>query len=121
VFVKGGASLQDCSDIAYAIANSPLMKTALYASDANWGRIVMAIGKAGVPLDVNKLDVYLGDVQLMKQGQKAEAYTEAAGALVMAEEEITITVDLNAGAYETRVWTSDLSHEYVKINAEYRT
>jgi glutamate N-acetyltransferase/amino-acid N-acetyltransferase len=121
VFVKGGASLQDCSDIAYAIANSPLMKTALFASDANWGRIVMAIGKAGVPLDVNKLDVYLGDVQLMKQGQKAEAYTEAAGALVMAEEEITITVDLNAGAYETRVWTSDLSHEYVKINAEYRT
>lgn len=121
VHVKGGAQLQDCSDIAYAIANSPLMKTALFASDANWGRIVMAIGKAGVPLDVSKLDVYLGDVQLMKQGQKNEAYVEADGARVMAEEEIVITVDLNAGPMQTSVWTSDLSHDYVKINAEYRS
>ena len=121
VAVKGAARAQDCLDIAYAIANSPLMKTALYASDANWGRIVMAIGKAGVHLDVSKLDVFLGDVQLMKQGQKETSYTEQAGAAIMANEEIVITVDLNAGEFDTRVWTSDLSHEYVRINAEYRT
>ena len=81
----------------------------------------MAIGKAGVHLDVSKLDVFLGDVQLMKQGQKETSYTEQAGAAIMANEEIVITVDLNAGEFDTRVWTSDLSHEYVRINAEYRT
>ena len=121
VRVQGGALLSDCSKVAYAIANSPLMKTALYASDANWGRIVMAIGKAGVSLDVNRLDVFLGGVQLMKNGQKDEGYTEALGAAVMANEEILIRVDINSGEFETSVWTSDLSHEYVRINAEYRT
>ena len=119
--VKGGRDSKVCCDIAYSIANSPLMKTALFASDANWGRIVMAIGKAPVSIDVNKLDVYLGDVQLMAAGQKHPDYTEAAGAAVMAKEEITITVDLNAGDAAETVWTSDLSHEYVTINAEYRT
>tara|TARA_R110002072_G_scaffold2252_2_gene18583 strand:- start:46200 stop:47405 length:1206 start_codon:yes stop_codon:yes gene_type:complete len=121
VRVVGGAKMSDCSQVGYAIANSPLMKTALYASDANWGRIVMAIGKAGVDLDVNRLDVYLGDVQLMQHGQKDQAYTEALGAAVMAEEEIVITVDINAGDFSTSIWTSDLSNEYVRINAEYRT
>ena len=121
ITVKNGGDSRTCLDIAYSIANSPLMKTALYASDANWGRIVMAIGKAPVNIDVNKLDVYLGDVQLMAAGQKHPGYTEAAGAAVMAEEEITITVDLNAGKASETVWTSDLSHEYVRINAEYRT
>ena len=121
VCVKGGQSMSDCSAIAYAIANSPLMKTALFASDANWGRIVMAIGKADVKIDVRLLDVFLGDIQLMKSGQKDAAYTEQAGAAVMADEEIVITVDINAGDFETSVWTSDLSHEYVRINAEYRT
>lgn len=121
VTIKGGATSADCLKVAYSIANSPLMKTAIYASDANWGRIVMAIGKSGVALDVSKLDVYLGDVCLMKQGQKNEGYTEDAGSRVMAAEDISITVDLNAGAYEETVWTSDLSHEYVRINAEYRT
>jgi glutamate N-acetyltransferase/amino-acid N-acetyltransferase len=121
VCVQGGAQLSDCSKVAYAIANSPLMKTALYASDANWGRIVMAIGKAGVNLDVNRLDVFLGEVQLMKNGQKDESYTEALGSAVMASEEILIRVDMNLGEFETSVWTSDLSHEYVRINAEYRT
>ena len=95
--------------MAYSIANSPLMKTAIHASDANWGRIVMAVGKAGVELDINKLDIYLGHVQLMAAGQKQEAYTEAQGAAVMANEEITITINLNAGAYSETVWTSDLS------------
>ena len=121
VNVSGGKSQEDCLAIAYSIANSPLMKTALFASDANWGRIVMAIGKAGVPIDVNKLDVYIGDVQLMLKGQKHPEYTEAAGAEVVAEEEILISVCLHSGEFEERVWTSDLSHEYVRINAEYRT
>lgn len=121
VRVGNGPTSEVCLAIAYAIANSPLMKTAIYASDANWGRIVMAIGKAPVNIDVNKLDVYLGDVQLMAAGQKHPGYTEDAGAAVMADEEITITVDLNAGAAAETVWTSDLSHEYVRINAEYRT
>ncbi len=121
VRVIHGAEQQDCLNIAYAIANSPLMKTAIYASDANWGRIVMAIGKADVMIDVSKLDVYLGDVQLMAGGGRSESYEESMGAEVMANEEIVITVDLNSGQYEETVWTSDLSHDYVRINAEYRT
>jgi glutamate N-acetyltransferase/amino-acid N-acetyltransferase len=121
VNVINGRSSSDCLAIAYAIANSPLMKTALFASDANWGRIVMAIGKAPVEIDTSRLDVFLGDVQLMAQGEKHSAYTEQAGAAIMAGEEISITVDLNEGQSRETVWTSDLSHEYVRINAEYRT
>ncbi len=121
VKVTGAKTQRDCLQIAYSIANSPLMKTALYASDANWGRIVMAIGKADVDIDVSKLDVFLGDVQLMHQGQKSETYTEEAGAEVMQGENICITVNVNAGDWQESVWTSDLSHEYVRINAEYRT
>ncbi|MBT4163105.1 MAG: bifunctional glutamate N-acetyltransferase/amino-acid acetyltransferase ArgJ [Gammaproteobacteria bacterium] len=121
VEVKGCASEEDCLKIAYSIANSPLIKTALFASDANWGRIVMAIGKAGVPMDISKIDVYVGDVRLMLQGGKDPDYREEAGAAVMKEEEITITVDLNAGDSAETVWTSDLSHDYVSINADYRT
>lgn len=121
VRVQNGPNEDTCLAIAWSIANSPLMKTALFASDANWGRIVMAIGKAPVQIDVGKLDVYLGDVQLMAAGQKSSGYTEQAGAAIMASDEITITVDLNAGSVSETVWTSDLSHEYVRINAEYRT
>tara|TARA_B110000503_G_scaffold10125_1_gene13633 strand:- start:135 stop:1340 length:1206 start_codon:yes stop_codon:yes gene_type:complete len=121
VHVSGGMTRQDCLSIAYAIANSPLMKTALFASDANWGRIVMAIGKADATIDPSKIDVYLGDVCLMKSGGKDKDYREEMGAKVMALEEITIRVDLNIGNETETVWTSDLSHEYVTINAEYRT
>ena len=108
-------------DVAYAIANSPLMKTAIFAGDANWGRIVMAIGKADADIDVSKVDVYLGEVCLMRGGAKAPTYQEVDGADVMAEEEILIRVNLNSGDFSDTVWTSDLSHEYVTINAEYRT
>ena len=120
VHVVNGPDSDFCLEIAYAVANS-LMKTALYASDANWGRIVMAIGKTRVPVDVSRLDVYLGDVQLMMQGQKHPDYTEEDGSRVMAAEEIDITIDLGSGKVEETVWTSDFSHEYVTINAEYRT
>lgn len=121
VAVNNGATVQDCLSIAYSVANSPLMKTAIHASDANWGRIVMAVGKAGVALDINKLDIWLGDVCLMQAGQKHESYTESKGAAIMAHEEITITIELHAGNVNETVWTSDLSHEYVRINAEYRS
>ena len=121
VIVEGGPTSQACLDVAYAIANSPLMKTAIYASDANWGRIVMAIGKTNISVPIDKIDVYLGDIRLMHRGGKDPDYMEEKGAAVMAEEEITIRVDLNSGAYQETVWTSDLSHEYVRINAEYRT
>ncbi len=121
VHVSGGMTREDCLSIAYAIANSPLMKTALFASDANWGRIVMAIGKADATIDHSKIDVYLGDVCLMKSGGKDKHYREEMGALVMEHAMITIRVDLNLGNATETVWTSDLSHEYVTINAEYRT
>ncbi len=121
VHVKGGRSQEDCLSVAYSIANSPLIKTALFASDANWGRIVMAIGKAPADIDHSCIDVYIDDVQLMKDGGKFSGYTEAQGAAVMQREELTITVDLNLGEYAESVWTSDLSHDYVSINADYRT
>ena len=121
VTVTGGKCEADCLSVAYAIANSPLMKTALFASDANWGRIVMAIGKADADIDPEKIDVYLGDVQLMAAGGKEASYVEEAGAAVMQGEEITIKVDLNLGEAIETVWTSDLSHDYVSINADYRT
>ena len=121
VRVSGGTSSQDCLSIAYAIANSPLVKTALFASDANWGRIVMAIGKADATIDHSKVDVYLGDVCLMKSGGKDKNYREEMGASVMEHAEITIRVELNIGNETETVWTSDLSHDYVTINAEYRT
>jgi len=121
VNVRGGKNQRECLEIAYSVANSPLMKTALFASDANWGRIVMAIGKADVDIDINKLDVHIGDTQLMSHGTKHKGFTEEAGAAVFSEEEISISVNLNAGGFEETVWTSDLSHEYVRINAEYRT
>ena len=121
VQVSGGMIRQDCLSIAYAIANSPLIKTALFASDANWGRIVMAIGKADATFDHSKIDVYIGDVCLMKSGGKDENYREEMGAEVMEREEITIRVELNIGDATETVWTSDLSHDYVAINADYRT
>jgi glutamate N-acetyltransferase/amino-acid N-acetyltransferase len=81
----------------------------------------MAVGKAGVALDINKLDIWLGDVCLMQAGQKHETYSESQGAAIMACEEIVITIDLHAGNVRETVWTSDLSHEYVRINADYRS
>jgi glutamate N-acetyltransferase/amino-acid N-acetyltransferase len=121
VTVRGGTTREECLAIAYSVANSPLLKTAMYASDANWGRIVMAIGKADTGIDVSKLDLFLGDVQLMQRGKKYPGYTEQVGAGIMAKEEIEIVVDINAGEFEETVWTSDLSLEYVRINADYRT
>ncbi len=122
VQVNGGGTHQECLDVGYAVAHSPLIKTALFASDPNWGRILAAVGRAGVPeLDVSKIDVYLGEVCIARQGGRAPTYTEEQGAAVMAQAEITIRIELGRGACSETIWTTDLSHEYVKINAEYRT
>ena len=122
VQVNGGATHQECLDVAYAVAHSPLIKTALFASDPNWGRILAAVGYAGVPqLDVSKIDVFLGAVCIASRGCRAASYTEAQGTAVMAEAEITIRIELGRGNCSETIWTTDLSHEYVKINAEYRT
>ncbi|WP_271410875.1 bifunctional glutamate N-acetyltransferase/amino-acid acetyltransferase ArgJ [Pseudomonas sp. Q1-7] len=122
VQVNGGGNHQECLDVAYAVAHSPLIKTALFASDPNWGRILAAVGYAGVPeLDVSKIDVFLGEVCIASQGGRAATYTEAQGAAVMAREEISIRIELGRGDCSETIWTTDLSHEYVKINAEYRT
>ena len=122
VAVEGGADTQECCDIAYSIAHSPLVKTAFFASDPNWGRILAAIGYAGVKnLDVEKIQVWLDDVQICRDGGAASDYTEEAGARVMSQSEITIRVDLGRGQAKDTVYTCDLSYDYVKINADYRS
>lgn len=122
VAVEGGADTQECCDVAYSIAHSPLVKTAFFASDPNWGRILAAIGYAGVKkLEVEKIQVWLDDVQICKDGGAAADYTEAEGARVMAQPEITIRVDLGRGQAKDTVYTCDLSYDYVKINADYRS
>jgi glutamate N-acetyltransferase/amino-acid N-acetyltransferase len=122
VAVEGGRDRAECKQIAYAIARSPLVKTAFFASDPNLGRILAAIGYAGVDdLDVNALAVYLGDVLVAEKGGRATSYTEAQGAAVMKEADITVRVVLNRGNASATVWTCDFSYDYVKINAEYRT
>jgi glutamate N-acetyltransferase/amino-acid N-acetyltransferase len=122
VQVNGGNNRDECLDVGYAIAHSPLIKTALFASDPNWGRILAAVGRAGVPdLDVEKIDVYLDHVCITHNGARAADYTEAQGAAIMAQAEITIRIELGRGQHTETLWTTDLSHEYVRINAEYRT
>lgn len=120
--VEGGASQAEALAAARSIANSPLVKTAFFASDPNLGRLLMAIGNAGiVGLDVSNVNVSLGDVLVVERGGRAASYREEDGARVMKPEEITVRVDLGRGAASAVVWTCDFSYEYVKINAEYRT
>ena len=122
VRVEGGRKEEECRKVAYAIAHSPLVKTAFFASDPNLGRILAAVGYAGVPdLAVDKVDLYLDDVLVAKNGGRSPGYRETDGARVMTQPEITVRVVLNRGAAAATVWTCDLSHDYVTINAEYRT
>ncbi|MFL2504317.1 MAG: bifunctional glutamate N-acetyltransferase/amino-acid acetyltransferase ArgJ [Candidatus Azotimanducaceae bacterium] len=121
VRVKGGKTKLDSRNIAYSIANSPLVKTALFASDPNWGRLVMAVGKADASIDASKIDIQLNNLLLMKMGQIEKNYTEEKGFVEMKKPSIIITVNLNLGQHEEIVWTTDLSYDYVKINSEYRT
>ena len=120
--VEQAANARDAREMAYTIAHSPLVKTALFASDANWGRILAAVGRAQVSaLDIDKVDLYLGDVCLIQQGLPHPDYSEEKGAAVMREQDIVITVNLNLAQSAAKIWTTDLSYDYVKINAEYRS
>lgn len=122
VQVEEGASTEECCDVAYSIAHSPLVKTAFFASDPNWGRIVAAIGNAGIKaLDVSRVRVYLNEVCIVDNGGRAPAYTEEQGAAVMKQEEIVIRVCLGRGQARDTVYTCDFSYDYVKINADYRS
>ncbi len=122
VRVEGGATTQECCDVAYRVAHSPLIKTAFFASDPNWGRIVCAIGNGGVQaLDTSKVQVYLDQVQIVKNGGANPDYTEAEGAAVMKQPEIVIRINLGRGDAVDTVWTCDFSYDYVKINADYRS
>ena len=122
IVVEQGTDEQECARVAYAIAHSPLVKTAFFASDPNWGRILAAVGYAGVDsLDINKIQIYLDQVCIVKDGGRASSYTEEQGRQVMQQTEITIRVVLQRGKATTTVWTCDFSYDYVKINAEYRT
>jgi len=120
--VINGYNKQECRDIAYSIADSPLVKTAINASDPNWGRFLAAIGKTGIAnLDINRINLFLNDVCIVEHGVRHKDYTEEAGQSAMQLDDITVCVDLNRGDARTTVWSCDLSHEYITINAEYRT
>jgi glutamate N-acetyltransferase/amino-acid N-acetyltransferase len=121
VRIEGGRSEEECRRVAYAIAHSPLCKTAFFASDPNLGRILAAIGYSGVPLDTEKVDLYIDDVLVAKGGGRNPAYREEQGAAAMKKPEFTVRAVLNRGKADATVWTCDLSFDYVKINAEYRT
>jgi len=122
ITVEDGKDVEECRKIAYSIAHSPLVKTAFFASDPNLGRILAAIGYAGVlDLDVSKLNLYLDDVWVAKNGGRNPDYREEDGQRVMKQSEITIRVKLARGHAQATVWTCDLSHEYVSINADYRS
>jgi len=120
--VQGAVSRDEALNVAFTVAHSPLVKTALYASDANWGRILAAVGRAPIEdFDVERVTIDLGDIRLVQAGGRAPGYTEEAGSAVMARDEIDIRINLDRGEAAATVWTSDLSHEYVSINADYRS
>ena len=122
VNVTQAQSTQEAKNVAYTIAQSPLVKTALFASDPNWGRILAAVGRADVEqLNIGAVNIYLDDVCIVRSGGVADDYTEEKGQQIMNQEEIIIKVELGAGNDSATIWTSDLSHEYVRINSEYRS
>lgn len=122
ISVEAGAMTDECLQVAYTIAHSPLVKTAVFAGDPNWGRILAAVGRAGITgLELQNIEIYLDDVCIVRDGGRAADYTEAAGQQVVDQKEFVIRVVLNRGACSESVWTCDLSYDYVKINAEYRT
>ena len=120
--VSGAKTVAEADLVARTVAHSPLVKTALFASDPNWGRILAAIGRAGVEnLDVDAVSLSINGVLIAENGARAESYTEQAGVAAMAPEDLLISIDLARGSETATIWTTDFSYDYVKINAEYRT
>jgi len=122
VNVCGLQSSDDCLEVAYTVAHSPLVKTALFASDANWGRILAAVGRSKVSgISLKNINIFLNDLQIIDSGEISGQYTEDAGSIEMNKSEIIIRIDLGSSLNNESVWTTDLSYDYVKINAEYRS
>ncbi|VAW80716.1 Glutamate N-acetyltransferase @ N-acetylglutamate synthase [hydrothermal vent metagenome] len=122
VCIEGGRDSSECLQVAYTVAHSPLVKTALFASDPNWGRILATVGRAGLPqLDIDRVELWLDDVCIVRDGGVASDYREADGQRIMDQEEILIRIVLGRGDASETLWTSDLSHDYVSINADYRS
>jgi glutamate N-acetyltransferase/amino-acid N-acetyltransferase len=120
--VEQGENSAECLQVAYAVAHSPLVKTALFASDPNWGRILAAVGRAGfTELDLNAIEIWLDEVRIVRDGGRDPDYSEEQGQRVMDRAELTIRIVLARGSVNETVWTTDLSHDYVRINAEYRS
>jgi glutamate N-acetyltransferase/amino-acid N-acetyltransferase len=120
--VTGGRDVAECRQVAYTVAHSPLVKTAFFAADPNWGRILAAVGRVGLAdLDVSRVDINLDEVAIVRGGGLAADYTEQQGQAVMDRPEITVTIRLSRGDASARICTSDLSHDYVSINADYRS
>lgn len=120
--IEHAVSTEECLSLAYTVAHSPLVKTALFASDPNWGRILAAVGRSKIKdLDISSLDIYLAETCVIRSGELCSDYSEEKGQQEMAKDEILIRIDLNRGSVSEEIWTSDLSYDYVKINAEYRT
>ena len=121
ISLSGAASDDDAHRAAMAIANSPLVKTAIAGEDPNWGRIVMAIGKSGAVADRDKISIHFGDILVAEKGWVASSYREEDGASYMTRDEIEIAVDLGVGSARKTVWTCDLTKRYIEINADYRS
>ena len=121
VIVKGAPSEKEAEDVAFTVAHSPLIKTALFAEDANWGRIMAAVGRSGVDVDPDKIEIYFNDVQMVKDGMGCGEEAEAQATKVLKQPEYHLTIDLNMGASAFSVYTCDISIDYVKINADYRS
>ncbi|MDP2609972.1 MULTISPECIES: bifunctional glutamate N-acetyltransferase/amino-acid acetyltransferase ArgJ [unclassified Oceanobacter] len=122
VEVVEAQAAQEALDVAYTVAHSPLVKTAMFASDANWGRILAAVGRAGVAdMELEKIQIWLDDVQIVEDGGRCDGYNEDAGAAIFKQPEFTVRIALGRGDVTETIWTTDLSHEYISINADYRS
>ena len=121
IAVTGAKSARSARRIALSIANSPLVKTAVAGEDANWGRVVMAVGKAGEPADRDLLSIWFGDIRVAREGERDPDYSEDATSAYMTRDEIVIRADLGLGRGKATVWTCDLTKEYVAINGDYRS
>ena len=122
ICVEQGHDASECRQVAYTVAHSPLIKTAFFASDPNWGRILAAVGRSGLDqLSLERIIVYLDEVCIVRNGGRSSDYNEALGQAVMKRTDITIRIQLGRGTAAAKIWTTDLSHDYIRINAEYRT